>query len=185
MADSDINAVSQWLERLSALHRNLMRKFATEEGLQLVHVEILQYLSVCNRYSDTTQSISDYLGQTKGSISQSLGLLEEAGFIKRTQDKFDKRVFHLSLLTKGLLVTNRMLESIHLDGADHLAPQLKSLLASIQKKNGLKGFGICLSCKFNQSPSKNNFVCGLTKETLTAAEVKKICKEHEPLSSPN
>lgn len=179
MAGSDINAVSQWLERLSALHRNLTRKFATEEGLQLVHVEILQYLSVCNRYSDTTQSISDYLGQTKGSISQSLGILEELGFIKRTQDMSDKRVFHLSILAKGLSVTNRMLESINLDGADHLAPQLKNLLASLQKKNDLKGFGTCISCKFNQNPGKNKFVCGLTKESLTALEVKKICKEHE------
>ena len=55
-----INAVSQWIERLSAVHRNLMRQFANEEGLQLVHVEIMQYLSVSNRYSDTTQAISEY-----------------------------------------------------------------------------------------------------------------------------
>lgn len=179
MGLTDYNAVSQWLERLSALHRNLMRKFAAEEGLQLVHIEILQYLSVCNRYSDTTQAISDYLGQTKGSISQSLGLLEESGFIKRTQDKTDKRVFHLSLLGKGLSVTSRMLESINLDGADNLAPQLKNLLASIQKKNGLKGFGLCMSCKFNENRGKNNFVCGLTKEKLSLDDVKRICKEHE------
>ena len=182
MADS-IGAVSQWLERLSALHRNLMRRFAAEEGLQLVHVEILQYLSVCNRYSDTTQTISEYLGQTKGSISQSLGHLEENGFIKRTQDKIDKRIFHLALTAKGNSVTQRMHDSINLDGADKLEPALKETLASIQKKNGLRGFGICQSCKFNQNPGKNSFSCGLTKEKLSAEEVKKICKEHEPLAS--
>ncbi len=179
MGDTNANAVSQWVERLSALHRSLMRKFATEEGLQFVHVEILQYLSICNRYSDTTQAISDYLGQTKGSISQSLGLLEEKGLIKRVQDKIDKRVFHLSLLSKGASVTKRLLESIHLDGSDKLEPQLINVLTSIQKKNGLKGFGTCLSCRFNQSPGKNSFVCGLTKEKLSVDEVKKICKEHE------
>jgi MarR family transcriptional regulator, negative regulator of the multidrug operon emrRAB len=173
------NAVGQWLERLSAVHRNLMRRFANEEGLQLVHVEIMQYLSVCNRYSDTTQAISDYLGQTKGSISQSLGLLEESGFVQRAQDKKDKRVFHLSLLAKGQSVTNRMLRSIHLEGADDLEPRLKTLLTSIQKKNGFVGFGICKSCKHNQNPSKNIFVCGLTKETLTHSDLNKICKEHE------
>ncbi len=179
MDDMNTNAVSQWVERLSSLHRNLMRKFATEEGLQFVHVEILQYLSICNRYSDTTQAISEYLGQTKGSISQSLGLLEEKGLIKRVQDKTDKRVFHLFLLLKGVSVTKRLLESIHLDGSEKLEPELKNLLTSIQKKNGLKGFGTCLSCKFNQSPGKNSFVCGLTKEKLSVEEVKKICKEHE------
>ncbi len=76
-----------------------MRKFATEEGLQLVHVEILQYLSVCNRYSDTTQTISEYLGQTKGSISQSLSNLEENGYIKRTHEKLDTTPMLFSKIT--------------------------------------------------------------------------------------
>ncbi len=174
-----LNAVSQWLERLSAVHRNLMRRFANEEGLQLVHVEIMQYLSVSNRYSDTTQAISEYLGQTKGSISQSLGLLEEQGFVKRTQDKVDKRMFHLSLTSKGSAVTHRMFASIDLEGAEELEPGLKTLLTSIQMKNGLRGFGTCISCRFNQNPGKNVFVCGLTKEKLTLEETKKICKEHD------
>ena len=121
---NQINAVSQWLERLSAVHRNLMRRFANEEGLQLVHVEIMQYLSVSNRYSDTTQAISEYLGQTKGSISQSLGLLEDQGFVKRTQDKIDKRIFHLSLTAKGSAVAHRMFASIDLEGAEELEPGL-------------------------------------------------------------
>ena len=161
-----------------------MRKFATEEGLQLVHVEILQYLSVCNRYSDTTQTISEYLGQTKGSISQSLSNLEENGYIKRTQDKLDKRIFHLALRVKGLSVIQRMLDSINLGGTDKFEPALKTMLASIQKKNGLRGFGTCHSCKLNQNPGKNSFVCGLTKEKLSVEDVKKICKEHEPLPHP-
>ncbi len=172
-------AASQWLERLSALHRNLMRRFANEEGLQLVHVEILQYLSACNRYSDTTQAISEYLGQTKGSISQSLGNLEDNGFVKKVQDKVDKRVFHLSLTAKGLSIAQRMNKTIDLDGAEKLEPALKALLASLQKRNGLRGFGICHSCKFNQSTGPNSFVCGLTKEKLSSSDVKKLCREHE------
>ncbi len=173
------NAVSQWLERLSAVHRNLMRRFASEEGLQLVHVEIMQYLAISNRYSDTTQAISEYLGQTKGSISQSIGVLEDQGFIKRAQDKSDKRVFHLLLSPKGAAVTHRMFASIDLKGSEELEPGLKTLLSSLQAKNGLKGFGTCITCKHNQNPGKNIFVCGLTKEKLTFDETKRICKEHE------
>ncbi|MCC6137262.1 MAG: winged helix-turn-helix transcriptional regulator [Bdellovibrionaceae bacterium] len=179
--DDNFGATSQWLERVFALHRNLMRKFANEEGLQLVHVEILQYLSVCNRYSDTTQAISEYLGQTKGSISQSLGNLEENGFIKKTQDKVDKRIFHLSLTTKGFSVAKRMSKIINLDGtnSNSIAPKLKLLLASIQKKHGFRGFGICKTCKFNENVGQNNFVCGLTKEKLSLQDIHKICKEHQ------
>ena len=178
MAD-EISGASQLLERFSALHRSLMRRFASEEGLQLVHVEILQYLSACNRYSDTTQVISEYLGQTKGSISQSLGNLEENGFIKKTQDKIDKRVFHLSLTVNGQSVVQRMTKTIDLDGAEKQEPALKKILASLQKRNGLRGFGICQSCRYNQSTGPNSFVCGLTNEKLSSTDMKKLCKEHE------
>lgn len=174
-----INAVGLLLERLSALQRNLMRRFAAEEGLQFVHVEILQYLSICNRYSDTTQAISEYLGQTKGSISQSLGYLEDSHFVKRSQDKTDKRVFHISLSTKGQAVADRLIKSIDLAGDGNFESSLKSLLASIQKKNDFKGFGQCVSCKHNQSTGKNSFVCGLTKEKLSIEETQKICREFE------
>lgn len=181
--DDTFGTISQWLERAFALHRNLMRQFANEEGLQLVHVEILQYLSVCNRYSDTTQAISEYLGQTKGSISQSLGNLEENGFIRKIQDKVDKRVFHLSLTTKGSSVIKRMSKFIDLDSSDTIVPELKLLLSSIQKKHGFRGFGICKSCKFNQNVGQSNFVCGLTKEKLSLDDIHKICKEHEEQSA--
>jgi DNA-binding MarR family transcriptional regulator len=178
MADS-INAVSRWLERLSALHRNLMRRFAAEEGLQLVHVEILQYLSICNRYSDTNQSLSEYLGQTKGSISQSLSYLEENGFVRRARDKSDKRIFHLALTAKGQSVARRLADHLDVESVSDLEVEFKTVLSSIQRQNGLRGFGICRTCKHNQNPGKDSFVCGLTQERLTIEDVKKICREHE------
>ncbi len=175
-----LDGIAHLLERLTAVHRNLLRRFAAEEGLQLAHVEILQYLSICNRYSDSTQAISEYLGQTKGSISQSLGHLEDNGFIKKTQDKNDKRIFHVSISIKGVAVSNRLMKRINLDDSNEVEPVLKAMLTSIQRKNGLRGFNTCLSCKFNQNPKKNTFVCGLTNERLTTEDVKKICREHEP-----
>lgn len=174
-----LGEVGQLIERLTALNRNLLRQFATEEGLQLVHVEILQYLSICNRYSDSTQAISEYLGQTKGSISQSIGHLENHDFIKKVQDKIDKRIFHISLSSRGEAVTERLLKKIDMGGSGEFEPVLKTMLTSIQKKNGLKGFNTCVSCKFNQNPKKNTFVCGLTNERLSTDDVKKICREHD------
>ncbi len=112
-----------------------------------------------------------------------LGHLEEQGFIKRNQDKIDKRIFHLVLTAKGNSVSQRMFENIKLDGTERLEPALKIILATIQRKNGLRGFGTCRSCKFNQNPEKNSFVCGLTNEKLSMNDVEKICREHEPIAS--
>lgn len=171
----------QLLERLSALHRNLLRKFAQTEGLQFVHVEIIQYLYVCNRYSNTTQAISDYLGQTKSSISQSLAQLEQNAVLKRVQDKSDKRVFHLILLAKGFAIAERLNNELDFQRLDSIAidSKLEKVLSELQTNNGMRGFGICASCKFNENPGKNEFVCGLTKEKLSTEDVKKICREHE------
>ena len=167
------------IERLSALHRNLMRKFATEAGLQFVHIEILHYLSLCNHYSDTTQAISEYLGQTKGSISQSLAYLEQHNYVKRFQDKKDKRVFHLSLTAKGYLVSERLSGSINLQNSIKEDSSLFAVLVAFQKKNGMKSFGICATCKFNQNPGAGTFICGLTQEKLKLEDTQKICREHE------
>jgi MarR family transcriptional regulator, negative regulator of the multidrug operon emrRAB len=167
------------IERLSALHRSLLRKFAAEEGLQFVHIEILQYLSICNHYSDTTQAISEFLGQTKGSLSQSLSHLESHSYLKRSQDKRDKRIFHLILLAKGLAVCERLSESVQAPETPMQDPGFELMLRRLQIKNKLQGFGICSTCIHNQNPGKNLFVCGLTGEKLTVADTEKICREHQ------
>ena len=175
-----MNEFSILLERLSALQRNLMRKFAVEHGLQTVHVEILSYLGRCNRYSDTTQALTEYLGQTKGSISQSLAVLEEKLLVRRAQDESDRRIFHLHLSTKA----KRLMEDYDSNYTVEPAKSLdaKGLLAALrdtQAKHGFRGFGICSSCKYCEHPGREQFVCGLTKETLTKEETVKQCREHE------
>jgi MarR family transcriptional regulator, organic hydroperoxide resistance regulator len=166
-------------ERLSTLPRNLMRRYAAASNVQAVHLEVLQYLSICNRYSDTTQAIAEYLGLTKGSISQSLAHLEAKALITRKQDELDKRVFHLSLTPIGWAFINDMNQALHLTVASADEPLLESVLRSLQKQNGLTGFGICQTCRFNQNPSQNVFVCGLTNEKLKRPEIDKICREHQ------
>lgn len=147
----------------------------------MVHIEIIQYLAGCNRYSDTTQALSDYLGQTKSSISQSLSNLEDLGFIRRSQDKSDKRMFHLHLTRKGEKIAEAFQERIetNLSPTDNTAESFRSLLTMLQKKNSMRSFGICSTCRFNQNPEKDVFVCGLTKERLTSQDTKKRCREHE------
>ncbi len=171
------------LERISALHRALMRKFAQDWGVQLVHVEVVHYLNRCNRYSDTTQALSEYLGQTKGSISQTIGFLEAEGYLKRIQDKTDKRVFHLHLLAKGRSLA-REFEKLFSFPPNFFEDDLslERVLVHLQKANSLKSFDLCKTCRFNSNPSGSSFVCGLTGEKLSHEDVGKICREHQPIT---
>lgn len=89
------------IERMAALIRSEERKKCTEFGLQTVHLQALDYLSRCNKYSDTPAALTNYLGMTRGTVSQTLLLLEKKGYIKKTTDTSDRRVIHLSLLPEG------------------------------------------------------------------------------------
>lgn len=176
-----MNDIEIWLERLTSLYRSQIRQAASNEGIQPVHVEILQYLSICNRYSNTAQALSEYLGQTKGSISQSLKLLEKDGFIERRGCTKDKRITRLYLTPKAKESAKRIGKSLmpNLSEAKEANDVVKSLLMDWQLKNDHKGFGQCQSCRFNRSLENGKFQCGLTGESLTKTEIRQLCREHE------
>lgn len=167
-----------WIECLVAAHKSLLRKFAATENLQLVHIEILQYLSICNKYSDTTQALSEYLGQTKGSISQSLKYLGETKFVSRSQDNVDKRIYHLSLTSNGQAIIKKLSDLMIFRIQEKANIELRTLLDSIQKNTNHRVFGICKTCKYHQHHGKTNSTCGLTSEELTITDSEKICKEY-------
>lgn len=160
-----------------------MRRYASEYGLQMVHLEVLSYLQHSNRYSDTTQALSEFLGQTKGSISQTVGFLENAGYLKRIQDLTDKRVFHLELPSKSRRIVQAFEERFYgkFPAEDISEKTLEAILMRIQKQNGLRSFGLCSTCRFNTNPTERKFVCGLTGETLSNDDVKLRCREHEAI----
>lgn len=177
------------IERMSALIRSEERKKCTEFGLQSVHLQVLDYLSRCNKYSDTPAALTNYLGMTRGTVSQTLLLLEKKGYIKKTTDTVDRRVVHLSLLPEGKAILAKarpcelfnqasgLLQANELPRYDET---LVTVLTALQKSNKSHSFGLCRTCKFfTRFP--DGFLCGLTKEPLSEEDSKKICQEHSIL----
>ena len=158
-----------------------MRQAANSEGMQTVHLEILRYLSISNHYSNTAQALSEYLGQTKGSISQSLKILEIQAYVNRKPCSKDKRVTRLYLTKKGTDSLVRMSAYLmpDLEETTSNVALIKDLLQKWQIKNKHKGFGQCQSCRFNRSLKNGTFECGLTNEPLSNIDIRKICREHE------
>ena len=91
--------IASLIERLGNLLRAGER--SSGQGLLPVHVQMLSYLSVCNRYSDTPAAVTEFVGATKGTTSQSIGVLERKGYLRKRPDDGDGRVIHLSLTAKG------------------------------------------------------------------------------------
>lgn len=174
-----VKDVDIWLERISSLRSSLLRRAASAEGLQFIHAEILEYLSRCNRYSNTATALKDYLGLTKGSLSQSLRLLEQKGLVAKMPCPDDKRSSRLSLTVDGEAILKRLGAHIPAleDGGNQHATALAELLKHLQREHGLKGFGLCKRCKYNETLKEGRFRCGLTGEALTVDDISKICRE--------
>ena len=183
----NVRTVQDLLERLNNLLRMEVRALGLKYGLQPVQIEALTYLTRCNRYSDTPQAVTEYLGLTKGTVSQSLKVLEQKEFLRKQQDTQDKRITHLVPTAKGRKVIEQTFPSKSLESAltttsslqvSKLEEILRSILRKMQHINHRKTFAACHTCRFNEHHEKG-YVCGLTQEALSKREVQLICREHE------
>jgi MarR family transcriptional repressor of emrRAB len=178
--------VFELIERMAALIRSEERKKCTELGLQPVHLQVLDYLSRCNRYSDTPAAVTNYLGMTRGTVSQTLLLLVKKGFIKKTSDANDRRMVHLDLLPEGEVILKQarpselfsqassILKTIELNNYEKI---FVKALSALQKANKSQSFGLCKTCKyFTKTPE--GYKCDLTKGMLSQSDSEKICQEH-------
>lgn len=174
------------IERLANLLRQEVRAEGQGLGLQPIQQEALYYLSICNRYSDTTLAVTEYLGLTKGTVSQSLKVLEGKGLIIREKDAEDKRVTHLKLTNTGILFLantcppkkfKEAIQQLSKEKQSQSALLMQELLKSYQNTTGRTAFGVCRNCKFNQKTQSGIF-CGLTKETLRVEDTLLICREY-------
>ena len=165
------------------------RSLGLEHGLQPVHVQVLSYLSLCNRYSNTPTSLTEFLGVTKGTISQSINVLEGKGMVTKSPDAEDGRVVHLNVTEAGsrfiesefhqqdMLTT---LDEMHYGDRQNLAELLTNLLIGLQHRNGGRMFAECLTCRhFRKHAFGDAHQCGLTLEPLSDEGSTKICREHE------
>ena len=176
----------QLLERITSLLLSEERKRYLALGIQPVHAQVLEYLAMCNQYSDTPAALTEYLGLTKGTVSQSLQVLERKGYLSKLPDPNDGRVVHLSLMPAGLELLNQIqpLDIFTQAEENLLQKEFKSLrhalgatLHVLQKANQSKSFGFCQSCRYYRETDQH-MQCGLTGDPLSQEEVHKICREH-------
>lgn len=175
--------VHELLDRLANLLRAEQRRVATAHGVQPVHLQALAYLSRANRYSDSPIAVAEYLGTTKGSVSQTLALLEEKGLLSARPDRDDGRRVRLSVTAKGRRLLARLptetLASVPAAKlAESLAGPLEQLLIELQRARGGRSFGVCRTCRHFRSSGFGQYQCGLTGEPLSVDQSTRLCREH-------
>jgi DNA-binding MarR family transcriptional regulator len=181
-----IDRLQTTLERICNLIRVEARQRGAESGLLPVQLEVLQYLAQCNRFSDTLQGVTEFLGQTKGTVSQTLKILEKRGLITKQTDEQDRRMVHHWLTGEGIKVLSastpakfliRALEDAAPGRLEQLTEDLMVLLQTAQRVRGVKSFGACKTCRYLEGAGTEQR-CGLTGEPLSQADTELICREH-------
>jgi len=183
-------------ERLAALIHQLVREDAARHGLLPVHLQVLSYLAQANRYSDLPIAVADYLGITRGTVSQTLSVLERRGLIVREADSRHGKRIHLVLTTAGEAILaaswpRRVDQALRAAGNDPevFAEDLRRVLAALQRLNRYRVFGQCRQCA-HFIDTGDGYRCGLTGETLSCAQTIRVCREwsapepDEPSFSP-
>lgn len=179
------------VERLGNLMRAELRKAGSDESLQPVHLHALIYLSRANRYSNTPQALADYLGLTKGTVSQTLLLLDRRGLIERFEDDIDRRVVRLRLSSAGeqflaeaqpTLAWQNATRNISPNRIRNATSALRETLSTLLEDNEGTLFGECSSCSWCQKLSQRISRCGRMGDRLSGPETRRICRLYEAKS---
>lgn len=196
-AQHDKTAIAQrvivLLDRIGRLTREL--QFAN--GLNPAQWEALRFLAQANKYSRSPTALAEYLGATKGTVSQTLIALESKGLITRCKKTEDRRQVDLCLTEAGqaMLVRDPMqtLEQAAQDVAHELGAEmvkgLSRLLHDLQTRNQINEFGVCQDCSLfcvnaqaalaDVDTKTGTGICGNTGETIDTTEKTKICVNYK------
>ena len=178
-----MNQTALLLERLGALIQQSVRDDAARHGLLPIHIQVLHYLTLANRYSDLPIAIAEYFGITRGTVSQTLAVLERKGYLTKQRDARHGKRVHLQLTPAGEAVLHESwverVEQIlgeQPGGAAALEHPLRALLTAMQRVNGQRAFGLCHQCAHFLTED-NGARCGLTREPLATEQTVRICRE--------
>ncbi len=173
------------IERLARVVQN----DAHAGGLKPTQWEAMRYLSRANRFSQSPSALTEYLGMTKGTVSQTLIALQRKGLIKKTQSADDKRVVRLSVTAAGRKLlkqdpfgdVERALSDMTAKERGAISEMLEDFLRRMLVARGSKSFGACKTCRYFQRAAKNGgpHLCQLLSEPLSEEDSEKICVEQE------
>ena len=150
--------------------------------LNPAQVAALDYLARANRFSRAPSHLADYLGTTRGTMSQTLKALARKGYLRECSSETDRRSISYELTESGRAVAARrgaLVEAIEaLPGEEQarLGDALSNLLRHQLRENGTRPFGVCRSCVHHRATRESAF-CELLSLKLKLAEADQICHE--------
>ena len=181
--------IAELVDRLGRLTHALQ----FSNGLNPVQWEALRYFARANKYSRTPGALAEFLGSTKGTVSQTLIALEAKGYVRRSRGLTDRRTVEISLTDNGrevllgdpIRLVEQVGEDLPAELQQALTDGMSRLVESLNRAQGHPYFGICARCDYCHSANSGSrgeepCYCGYTNEPLKAEETHQICIDFSP-----
>ena len=172
--------------RIGHFIRMELRRIGAEQGLQPVHVQALIYLSQANRFSNTPQALTEFLGSPRAPVAESAAA-RPARADRALSGRIDRRVVRLRLSAQGEAFMNEAQPALFwLDATRNMSANrirsgvsaLRDTLAELQANSGARTFGLCQTCGYCQRKSQRIYHCAWYGERLSIQDMRKLCREH-------
>lgn len=184
MIYSDLPRLIERLARLVASANH-------DSGLKPAQWEALRYLSMANRFSRTPRALSQWLGSTKGTVSQTVISLEKRGLVAKATGEDRRSVtLELTFAARQILARDPLrqlaaaVQTLPENIAVNTGRGLGDVLSALIEAKGGRPFGLCRTCRhFSPSathgqPGPGHF-CALLKLPLDETDAGQICIEQE------
>lgn len=173
------------LERLS----RLVRAGDHANGLAPAQWEALRYLARANRFSRTPAALAEYLGATRGTVSQTLIALEDKGLVRKCESSRDRRSVDVDLTPGGAAqLEHDALKDLarDVDASGEAASVVQGLEAALHEalaRRGGRAFGVCKTCRHFRPRARDGktdkaHYCTLLDEPLSDVDADLVCFEH-------
>lgn len=172
-------------DQIRSLINRLARLDASEArdgALNPAQFAALQYLARANRFSRAPSQVAEFLGTTRGTMSQTLKVLMKKGYIRERQSESDKRSISYELTEAGQALATRRsaledtINTLPDPVQTHLGNRLSELLEHQLKENDGRAFGICKTCAHHRIRQDGPY-CALLSLKLLPEEPDQICHE--------
>lgn len=172
-------------DQIHALINRLARLDAAETwevDLNPAQIAALDYLSRANRFSRAPSHVAEYLGTTRGTISQTLKALDRKGYVSERRSETDKRSIAYDPTYAGAALAARdraligTIKQMPAQEKDKLLEGLSAILSAQLAVKGGRAFDICKTCAHHRK-TKDGAFCALLSVALEPAETMQICHE--------
>jgi DNA-binding MarR family transcriptional regulator len=172
-------------DQIRALINRLARLDAAETwavDLNPAQIAALDYLARANRFSRAPSHVAEYLGTTRGTMSQTLKSLVRKGYLTERGSETDRRSISYDLTPAGTTLAgrhgalSRAVDALPAGDQERLGASLSAILAARLSANGGRAFGICKTCAHHRVTG-DGASCALLSLPLAPEETTQICHE--------